>query len=204
MALVFALGIRIFPLSIATILALLARTLLTGALHEDGLADLADGMGGGHGRERVLTIMKDSHIGTFGVIALVIYYLTIYSCLRALPVALVIITADVWARICTTLVVGMLSYARTSAEAKSQLTYEPLRWLPHVLRCLIALAPLACLWWYVGYCPNALVFIVPVLVTLLLALWYKARIGGYTGDCLGATFLIAEASVYLTWIATLR
>jgi len=65
---------HIFPYSVAIILALLSRIFVTGALHEDGLADFFDGFGGGSTKERILAIMKDSHIGTYGVLALILYF----------------------------------------------------------------------------------------------------------------------------------
>ena len=69
------LSAQFLPMSTAVILALLARLLVTGALHEDGLADFCDGFGGGTSREKILSIMKDSHIGSYGVLGLIIYYL---------------------------------------------------------------------------------------------------------------------------------
>ena len=72
---------QILPVSIAVITALTIRLLITGALHEDGLADFFDGFGGGRDRESTLRIMKDSHIGTYGVLGLIIYYLLGYNLL---------------------------------------------------------------------------------------------------------------------------
>ena len=66
---------HLFPALIAAIVAVVLRLLATGALHEDGLADLCDGFGGGTTRERILAIMKDSFIGSYGVIGLIIYFL---------------------------------------------------------------------------------------------------------------------------------
>ena len=73
MAGVLFLSAMVFRYEIAIILAIISRLLLTGALHEDGLADFIDGFGGGHNRQRILDIMKDSHIGTYGVLALIVY-----------------------------------------------------------------------------------------------------------------------------------
>ena len=70
MALTYGLSSLIFPMQVSLLLAMASRLLLTGALHEDGLADFFDGFGGGVERERVLSIMKDSHVGTYGVIGL--------------------------------------------------------------------------------------------------------------------------------------
>ena len=86
MAMVLALGSLVMPVSLAWIWAIVTRLLITGALHEDGLADFFDGFGGGTTRERTLAIMKDSHIGTYGVIGLIVYFLLMLE-LRHLPVS---------------------------------------------------------------------------------------------------------------------
>ena len=78
----------ILPASVAVIFAILTRLLLTGCLHEDGLADFFDGFGGGINQERILTIMKDSHIGSYGVIGLIGYFGLYYALLASLPVSL--------------------------------------------------------------------------------------------------------------------
>ena len=78
---------QILPISIAWITAIIVRLLVTGCLHEDGLADFLDGFGGGTTRERTLAIMKDSHIGSYGVIGLIIYFLLL-SQLSILPLHL--------------------------------------------------------------------------------------------------------------------
>ena len=84
MAGVLWLSAQILPFSVAVLLALAARLLITGALHEDGLADFFDGFGGGTNRERILSIMKDSHIGSYGVIGLIFYFLLLWSLLMSL------------------------------------------------------------------------------------------------------------------------
>lgn len=91
------------PYFAAIIMALIARLLVTGALHEDGLADFFDGMGGGTTRERTLSIMKDSHIGTYGVIALISYFLLTSSLLLAFPVqtaCCILFAGDAWSKLC--------------------------------------------------------------------------------------------------------
>ena len=75
----------VLPASVALLLAILTRLLVTGCLHEDGLADFFDGFGGGTSRERTLEIMKDSHIGSYGVIGLIFYFALYYAMLHALP-----------------------------------------------------------------------------------------------------------------------
>lgn len=89
MALAFWLFSLWFPLSVAVLLALCTRLFLTGALHEDGLADFFDGFGGGRDREGILRIMKDSYIGSYGVLGLILYYLLSFSLLVSLPVPVI-------------------------------------------------------------------------------------------------------------------
>lgn len=185
--------------SIAALFIIGTRLLLTGALHEDGLADFCDGMGGGTTRERTLAIMKDSHIGTYGVIGLVIYFLFLYAALPLLS-PLIVLTADVWGKSVASLLILQLPYARNAQDAKNQTVYAQYTWTWHIIRIAIALLPVALLWWYIGTFPHPLVFIIPIIVELLLALWMKRSIGGYTGDCCGATFLLCEASIYLSFL----
>ena len=82
------LSAQFLPMSTAVILALLARLLVTGALHEDGLADFCDGFGGGTSREKILSIMKDSHIGTYGVLGLLFYFGLLWNLLSTLSLSL--------------------------------------------------------------------------------------------------------------------
>ena len=86
MAAVYLGATCVLPKSCAVVLALTARLLVTGALHEDGFADFADGFGGGTNRSRILEIMKDSHIGTYGVIALIVYYILFTGIASSLPI----------------------------------------------------------------------------------------------------------------------
>lgn len=178
------------------------RILLTGALHEDGLADFCDGMGGGASREHSLAIMKDSHIGTYGVIGLIFYFLFLYAILPHLS-PLVLLTADIWGKSVASLLILQLSYARTEETAKNRTVYTRYAWVGQLLRIAVAMLPVALLWWYVGIMPHPLIFVVPITLELLLALWMKRSLGGYTGDCCGATFLLCEASMYLTALFTL-
>ena len=200
MVLVYSLSmLGLHNLGIVALLVIGSRVLLTGALHEDGLADFCDGMGGGSSRERTLEIMKDSHIGTYGVIGLVSYFLFLYAVVPHLS-PLMLLTADVWAKGVASMLIFQLPYARKEQEAKNQTVYVRYQWPWQMLRIVVAMLPVALLWWYVGTIPHPLLFVVPIVVELLLALWMKRSIGGYTGDCCGAIFLLCEASVLLTAI----
>lgn len=202
LAVVYASAVQVFPPATALILAFAARMLLTGALHEDGLADFCDGTGGCT-PERRLAIMKDSHIGTLGVLGLGLYFGLSTTTISALPpatVPLLLFTADIYAKTCAMWIVRQLPYARTEREAKARVVYTRPRGrdvLLHLCRGLLALLPAAV--WYVWYLPLPLlpVFLAPSLTELALVRWMRRRLGGYTGDCCGATFLLCELSFYL-------
>ncbi|MBO4802370.1 MAG: adenosylcobinamide-GDP ribazoletransferase [Bacteroidaceae bacterium] len=240
MALVFwGASVAGWTTSVAALLAIVARVLLTGALHEDGLADFCDGFGGGTSRARTLSIMKDSHIGTYGVLGLIFYFGLLWTCFESLslfylpdysivyqlrggsgapasdvlagldsPFTLevkwvaVILLFDVLAKVAASLITGQLPYARTAEEAKNQVVYVGRTWqswLWHALRCLLALSlPVGlCLW--TGLSRVLLLLPVPFLVEWLLMRWMRRRLGGYTGDCCGALFLLCELSLYLVF-----
>ena len=195
MAMVLALGSLVMPVSLAWILAIVTRLLITGALHEDGLADFFDGFGGGTTRERTLAIMKDSHIGTYGVIGLIIYFLLMLE-LRHLPVSMLctlILCGDCWGKLCASQLINFLPYARKEEDSKAKVIYNRMS-SKELFICIMGgtlplwLLPLS-LW-------GALV--APCLVLAFLILLMKRRLQGYTGDCCGATFLLCELTFYLT------
>ena len=184
------LAAQVFPLSVAWIIAIIARLLITGCLHEDGLADFCDGMGGGVTRERILLIMKDSHIGTYGVIGLIIYFLLLTQ-MSALPVWLlcaIVFTGDVWCKFVSSHIINILPYARKEEEAKNKTIYQRMTALEAFVGAIIGCLPFV-LFLPKHYWPALLA---PVVVFILLVWLMKRRIQGYTGDCCGALFLISE------------
>ena len=120
------------PYAVAVLLAIVVRLLVTGALHEDGLADFIDGFGGGgSNRERILSIMKDSHIGTYGVIGLIFYELLLATALLSMTpelAALTILAADPYSKMVTSQLVMMMPYARNEDEAKNKTVYRKMSW----------------------------------------------------------------------------
>lgn len=187
---------QIFSFPVAVIMALLARVLLTGGLHEDGLADFCDGFGGGTSRTRILDIMKDSHIGTYGVLGLILYFFFIVETWSHIPLAILcpaIIAGDSWSKFCAAQIINFLPYSRKKEESKSGTIYErfcPIAWILALIGGLLPCILLPLKLWVA--CTT------PVAVAGLLILLMKKRIGGYTGDCCGACFLICELSFYLT------
>ncbi|MEG1562734.1 MAG: adenosylcobinamide-GDP ribazoletransferase [Bacteroides sp.] len=189
------------PLHVAVLLALFSRLLVTGALHEDGLADFFDGFGGGTTRERTLAIMKDSHIGSYGVIALIGYFLLVWALLTALPLpvlCVVLFTGDVWAKFVAAQIINFLPYARKEADSKAKVVYNRMSVAERVLAFLFGITPL-CLWfpmqplWAAG---------LPIVTFAGLCLLMKRKLQGYTGDCCGALFLLCELSFYVGVVFT--
>lgn len=191
------------PLTLAWILALLSRLLLTGCLHEDGLADFIDGFGGGTSRERVLGIMKDSHIGTYGVIGLIVYFalmLQLPTTLSRDTLCLLVLCGDCWSKCCAAQLINFLPYARTEETAKNKTVYQRMT-LPELLLCaFFGLAPAFVMAFALHWLPVSFLWLllVPLCVMLLLALLMRRKIQGYTGDCCGATFLLCELLFYLS------
>ncbi|MBP3778059.1 MAG: adenosylcobinamide-GDP ribazoletransferase [Prevotella sp.] len=191
----------VLPYQVAVLVAIVMRLLLTGALHEDGLADFLDGFGGGgNNRQRILDIMKDSHIGTYGVIGLVLYLLLLFFCLSSMSpemAALAILAADPYAKMLTAQLVSMMPYARREEEAKAKVIYRKITLVSGVSLAVQGLLPIGLFVWYMGIVWEPLIFI-PALVMYFLYLLIWRRLHGYTGDCCGAVCLMVELSVYLT------
>ncbi|MDR2388598.1 MAG: adenosylcobinamide-GDP ribazoletransferase [Tannerellaceae bacterium] len=187
---------RALPLPAALVVALGARVCLTGALHEDAWADFLDGFGGGRTREQTLAIMKDSALGTYGLLGLVFYFLLLWSLLSAFPTATacaLVIGADAWCKSIAACLPNLLPYARGEAESKAGVVYEPMS------RCGIVFSHLAGLLPLLVFLPPGLwvsaLFPLPVFFFMFRAM--KKRLQGYTGDCCGAVFVACESAFYL-------
>ena len=185
------------PATLAAVIALAATMLATGALHEDGAADVADGFGGGSTRERKLEIMRDSQVGTYGVAALGLSLLARWSALAALSagggwaVAIALIAAHAAARAPIPAFMAVVAPARL--DGLSAGAGRPGRETSIVALGLGALALL----------PGGLAFALASAV--VLALWFMAlrrlaerQIGGQTGDVLGALEQGGEALILMS------
>ena len=192
-------GSIILPWSVAVIAAIVVRLLITGALHEDGLADFLDGFGGGGDRARILAIMKDSHIGTYGVLGLILYMLllgtTLYS-MTPIVAALIVFAAGPFSKMVTSQLVNMLPYARREEEAKNKTVYRKPSLAAGLSLTVQGLLPMALMIWLTGI-SWYLIIVIPALVMYFLYLLLLRKIQGYTGDCCGAVCLLVELAVYL-------
>lgn len=200
MALTLWVGSMYLPYLIAVLLAIVVRLLVTGALHEDGLADFLDGFGGGGSdRERILAIMKDSHIGTYGVIGLILYELLLAATLLSMTpemASLTILAVTPYARMVTAQMVMMMPYARREEEAKARIVYRKMDWRAGIGLTIQGLLPLVAFFWLTHIAWEMVLF-VPCVVMYFLYLLIWNKIHGYTGDCCGAVSLLVELTVYL-------
>lgn len=187
------------PASVAVLLAIVTRLLVTGCLHEDGLADFFDGFGGGTSRQRVLEIMKDSHIGSYGVISLIFYFGLLYSLLSSLPIELAgvaILVGDPFSKAVSSMIINRLPYARKEEEAKSKTVYSKMTTKEFLVSLACGCLPL----YWLPEPTYLLAGIFPIVTWFLLTSYMKKKIQGYTGDCCGATFLLCELSFYVGFI----
>lgn len=186
----------LWPPQLAILAGMIATILATGAFHEDGLADSIDGFGGGWSREQVLLIMKDSRIGSYGAIGIALALLVKFSVLGAMPVPtvlLALVAGHAASRFFSTTLIFALDYAREDDTSKSKPLATRLGKGELALAAIFGLAP--CLLLPVPQVVVALAL--ATLVTLLAARYFVHRIGGYTGDALGATQQLTELTFYL-------
>lgn len=186
---VFAVASGGLPPGPAAILSIVATVLLTGALHEDGLADTLDGLFGGRTREDALRIMRDSRIGAFGAAGLVLALGLKAAALSALP-ALVLVASHAGSRFLVVCVLAALPYAREEGKA------APVAGGVGPMEVAVA-----------GLCAAAAMLLLgprALPATLLagglawaMARWFRHRLGGYTGDTLGAVQQVSELAILL-------
>lgn len=201
---VFALAAYLLPPAIAVLLATIAGIYLTGAFHEDGFADVCDGFGGGGSAERVLEIMKDSRIGAYGAIGIGLMLTVKCATLSHLAprnVIAALLLAHPLSRLAAVSLIWRLTYVR--AEGKAKPLAQHMSNGEFLTAAASACLPMLAL----GYA-NWLTWqaIVVSLLCAALATWwlsriFAGRIGGFTGDCLGAVQQLAEVSIYLGLLA---
>ena len=209
----------LLPPAVAVILSMALTIRLTGAFHEDGFADSCDGLGGGWDKAQVLAIMKDSRIGSYGTIGMVLMLLAKAAALVELAepaalaplaglaasvppadplppgvgVALALLVAHPLSRLAATVVMHRLPYVRADDSAKSAAVARPLAAPELALAATCGLLPLLLL-------PPAGALgalLAAMVATAWTARLFLRRLGGYTGDLLGATQQASELAIYL-------
>lgn len=192
----------VLPLEIAVLLALAAGIVATGAFHEDGLADTADGFGPVGDRDQALAAMKDSRLGSFGVLALGIVlalkFVALVQFADATAAAVALLVTHPLSRLPPVAVIATQHYLAQSTS-RARLVAQRLprgSWLPALAAALLPgllLLPWSTVLLGVG---------ILAVTTVILTVACRARFGGYTGDTLGALQQLSETAILLCLIAT--
>ena len=188
----------LFPYSICILISMISTILLTGAFHEDGFADFLDGFGGGSTKEQILTIMKDSRVGTYGVIGLISILAIKYLCLLSMKpstLLLILIAGHSLSRFISTTYMYTHKYVSLN-DSKSSGICQKGSTNDFVLSAVFAIIPFIFL--------NRIYFLVLIPILLIRELYgfyLSKKIGGYTGDCLGSIQQITEVAFYLLILA---
>jgi adenosylcobinamide-GDP ribazoletransferase len=202
LAAVFAGVHLLLPLTPSVVITLIAGALLTGAFHEDGLADTCDGLGGGWSREDALRIMKDSRVGSYALIGITLAIalkITLLSALPASTVAATLIAAHTLSRALALSYLLNYPYVQPAEHSKVGTYAKASITTPVFL--LIAIACLLLTAWLLDP-RTALACIVGLAITRqLFGRYLLRRLGGITGDCLGAAQQIGEVLVYAIVVA---
>ncbi len=223
-AIVLVLANMVFSPALAILFSMIATILLTGSFHEDGFADCCDAFGGGWTKEKILTIMKDSRLGTYGVVGLILIlslkFLLLLELLQSFSIELVavgLITAHANSRFWATYIMQQLPYVQDIDASKSKpladrvLTMGEMTVL--LLGSLLSMVVLFILLYQRTQDQTFIYFSWKVIFSLLIFIasiqmpsfimqsfasrYFKKWIGGYTGDCLGATQQVCEIAYYL-------
>ena len=205
-AAVYAILVYCLPQSVAILLSTVAGVYVTGALHEEGFADVCDGFGGGSQPQRVLEIMRDSRLGAFGAVGLFLLLAVKLVTLASLPAAQVIpalLVAHPLSRACAASLIWGMQYVREEGKAKSMV--QQMTTLEFVVSSLTALCPLLLcgIAGWLSWSALVLALVLSVVAVLFLVRLFRRRLGGYTGDCLGAVQQLSEVAIYLGLLAGL-
>jgi adenosylcobinamide-GDP ribazoletransferase len=231
-ATVYGAARMVWPAPVAVLLSLVATLLVTGAFHEDGFADVCDGLGGALDRERALQIMTDSRVGAFGAIGMAVLLMLKVASVAALGTVaamVALVVAHTVSRALPLLLMASLPYAKPLDASKAKPVAEGVGQRELAIGLLTAAGVLvvatgAPLWpaGSAGYAlpagrgdsalwrhatPWVLALAGAGAVTLASAVplraWFRRRLGGYTGDCLGAAQQVGEVLFYLVFGALL-
>jgi adenosylcobinamide-GDP ribazoletransferase len=189
---VTAVATPLLGLDVAIVVALVFGALLTGAFHEDALADTSDGLGGGFTRARALEIMRDSRIGSYGAVALVLLYAARFTMFRTLGVRDLLLVLPVAAALGGASGVALMAWlpnARQEGFAEDVARALDGRSMAIAIATPLILGAILC-------SLAALLFVAAAtIVTAVAGLHFRKRLGGVTGDCLGATNVVVEVTV---------
>ncbi len=193
---------ELLPTGVAIFLSMMATIFATGAFHEDGFADFCDGFGGGYTREKIFTIMKDSRIGTYGTVGLIGILGSKFLALQSFSSAvipMILLAGHAFSRLMPVMVIYTSNYSREDELSKTKPIGNRGKNSDLAIGILFGLAPVVLFPWMF----MAIVLPLSLLITFLFKRYIERKIGGYTGDCLGALQQIIEVVFYLTLLAVL-
>lgn len=199
-AVVLYLSYQLFNLDIAIVLMMISSVLLTGAFHEDGFTDVCDSFGGGYGKEKILTIMKDSRVGAYGAVGIILLFALKFYSIQALGTIDLFKTLGliVLAHTASRFIAGTMIYTHRyvtdiDVSKSKPLANKPLDGSALMVSFISVLVSFLLIpdWRLI------LAFALAYLGKICLGWYFKKHIGGYTGDCLGSVQQVTEVLFYL-------
>ena len=190
---------QILPVNVALLFSMGIAILLTGAFHEDAISDFCDGFGGGYSKEKILTIMKDSRIGTYGAIALFFVLLSKFMTLSEIKISEIpwaILAAHAFSRLNPVLMIYTSQYVREDESAKNKPIGKKSSVKSLIIALIFGLTPL----FLISAADIPFIIISGILILLYFRYYVHKKIGGYTGDVLGALQQISEITFYVTYL----
>ena len=192
----------VLPLPISLLLSMAASLWVTGAFHEDGWADVCDGFGGGYTKAQVLRIMKDSVLGAYGVIGIVLMlllkFMLLWELAKLVPAAwmvLVLVAAYGMSRLAAVAMMATMEYARDNEDSKAKPVAKKQSYGQLAIAAIWGVTPILFF-----NKPLLLIILIPILlIKSWLGSYFKKKIDGYTGDCLGATQQVSEIVFYISF-----
>ena len=199
-ALVFFLAHFLFSIEISLLLSMSSTIFVTAGFHEDGFADVCDGFGGGWTKEKILMIMKDSRLGTYGVSGLILMLGIKFAALREMTpanISMAIITSHALSRFMATTLLYTHPYVRDNDTSKIKPTAKSMETSQLVIAGILGIVPLFIFQSYWVF----LAIIPAYLSKMYLGRKFTKWIGGQTGDCAGAVQQVSEVIIYLSFLA---
>lgn len=199
-AAILYLSSQLFNLEIGIVLMMISSVLLTGAFHEDGFTDMCDSFGGGYGKEKILTIMKDSRVGAYGTIGIILLFALKFFSIQALGTVdlmktlWIIILTHTSSRFISGTMIYTHQYVTDIDASKSKpLANKPLDGMALLVGFISVLLSFVLIpdWRLI------IAFALAYLGKIYMGWYFKKHIGGYTGDCLGSVQQVCEVLFYL-------
>lgn len=192
----------VFPLSVNVVLSVIVMMIFTGAMHEDGLADSVDAFFGGFSKDKVLAIMKDSRIGTYGTLSLICSFAIRVFALCCLPfylIPVIFMLAHLSSRVAPVILANTSCYVNTQGSKSSYLS-GCRDYVSIAVAVSVGFIPVF-MFQYMIALYYAMVYL---LIIFIVGIYSYRRIGGFTGDVLGALQQLCEISFYIVCLYVFR